>query len=210
MPRIFFLSPANCSGQRARLVMSAAAQFDLARRLRTGEATLGETFSFVSGLYFRGKMTYARAFAAPPDPTAPLSGSGALVITTNAGLRSLDTPITLQALRAFARGNIDAESRTYRRALTTAAQAVRSEAGEDCEVVLLGSIATPKYVDVLLEVFGDRLCFPEAFVGRGDMSRGGLMLRCASAGEELRYVPVNGAIRHGVRPPKLTPIMRSA
>jgi hypothetical protein len=190
--------------------MSATARFDLARRLRTGEATLGETFSFVSGLYFRGKMAYARAFAAPPDPTAPLSSGGALVITTNAGLRSPDTPITLQALRTFARGTIDADSRTYRRALTIAAQSLRSDVGEDCDIVLLGSIATPKYVDVLLEVFGDRLCFPEAFVGRGDMSRGGLMLRCAAAREQLRYIPVLGAIRHGRRPPKLPPIRRSA
>jgi hypothetical protein len=38
------------------------------------------------------------------------------------------------------------------------------------------------------------------------MSRGGLLLRCARAGEELTYVPVQGAVRHGPRPPKLTPI----
>jgi hypothetical protein len=208
--RIFLLSPANCAGQRARIVMSPSARFDLARRLRAGEATLGEAFSFMSGLYFRGKLTYARAFAAPPDPAAPLTGGGALVITTNAGLRAPETPVTLQALRAFSRGSIDAGSRAYRRALATSARSVLAEVGGDCEVVLLGSIATPKYVDILLDVFGDRLCFPEAFVGRGDMSRGGLMLRAAAAGEELRYIPVNGAVRHGARPPKLAPIPRSA
>ena len=70
--------------------------------------------------------------------------------------------------------------------------------------VLLGSIASGKYVDVLLEVFGSRLCFPAEFAGRGDMSRGGLMLRCVASGEELGYVPLVGAERHGKRPPKLT------
>jgi hypothetical protein len=63
-----------------------------------------------------------------------------------------------------------------------------------------------KYVDLLLPIFGDRLMFPVHFVGRGDMSRGGLMLRCVTAGLELPYVPLAGAIRHGERPPKLEPL----
>lgn len=186
--------------------MSPRASFDLAQRLRAGQATLGETFTFLSGLYFRGKMAYVRAFAYPPDPLAPLTASGALVITTNAGLRSADTPISLEALRAFARCQIGVSSRTYRRALQASARAVKEEIGEDCPVVLLGSIASPKYTDVLLDVFGDRLCFPETFVGRGDMSRGGVMLRAAAAGEELQYVAVRGAVLHGKRPPKLAPL----
>jgi len=74
--------------------------------------------------------------------------------------------------------------------------------------VLLGSIASGKYVDVLHAIFGARLLFPSDFVGRGDMSRGGLMLRCASSGDELPYVPVAGAVRHGVRPPRLDPSTR--
>ena len=65
-------------------------------------------------------------------------------------------------------------------------------------------MATGKYVDVLLEVLGERLKFPAAFVGRGDMSRGGLLLRCAVDGTELDYIPVRGATRKGKRPPKLT------
>jgi hypothetical protein len=76
-------------------------------------------------------------------------------------------------------------------------------------VVLLGSIATGKYVDVLLDAFGERLVFPPAFVGRGDMSRGGLLLRQAREGRELEYTPVAGAVRHGQRPPKLEPIKRT-
>jgi hypothetical protein len=205
-PRIFLLSPANCSGERAKVLLSPRAQFDLAVRVRGGEATLGEAFSFLSGLYFRGKLAYARAFARPLDPAGPLTGGGSLVITTNSGLRSPDTPITLRALQAFARGDISVGSRSYTTALTRSARAVLEEIGEECEVILLGSIATPKYVDVLLQVFDGRLCFPADFVGRGDMSRGGLMLRAARSGVELRYVPVKGAVRHGARPPKLEPL----
>jgi hypothetical protein len=192
------------------MLLSPRAQFDLAVRLRAGEATLGEAFSFLSGLYFRGKLAYARAFGNPPDPAAPLTGGGSLVITTNSGLRSPDTPVSLRALQAFARGDISIDSRSYTTALTRSARAVFDEIGEGCEVILLGSIATPKYVDVLLNVFDGRLCFPADFVGRGDMSRGGLMLRCAQSGEELRYVPVKGATRHGTRPPKLAPLARAA
>ncbi|MGE5813105.1 MAG: hypothetical protein ACM36C_01340 [Acidobacteriota bacterium] len=206
--RIFLLSPANCSGQRARMLLSPRADFELAVRLRAGEATLGEAFSFLSGLYFRGKLAYARAFANPPDPAASLTGGGSLVITTNSGLRSPDTPVTLRALQAFARGDISVDSRSYTTALTRSARTVLDEVGDGCEVILLGSIATPKYVDVLLSVFDGRLCFPADFVGRGDMSRGGLMLRRARSGEELRYIPVKGAVRHGARPPKLAPISR--
>jgi len=73
------------------------------------------------------------------------------------------------------------------------------------DIVLLGSIASGKYVDILHAAFGKRLCFPVDFVGRGDMSRGGLMLRCAQDRRELPYVPVAGAIRKGKRPPKLAP-----
>jgi hypothetical protein len=78
----------------------------------------------------------------------------------------------------------------------------------DCEVVLLGSVATPKYVEPLLGIFGERLMFPAEFVGRGDMSRGGLLLRYAREQAQLTYVPVAGAVRHGARPPRLPKLAR--
>ena len=205
--RIFLLSPANCSGRRAKMVLSERAQFDLALRLRSGHGVaLGEVFAFVSGLYFKGKLTYAMAFARPPEPGADLAGSGALVITPTAGLRPAETAVTADAIRGFAAVDIAAGDPRYRRPLLASAQALADEVGPDCDVVLLGSIASAKYVDVLTTVFGARLRFPIEFVGRGDMSRGGLMLRCARSGEELTYVPVEGAVRHGPRPPKLAPI----
>ena len=201
MSRIFLLSPAHCGGERAQLVFNRAAAFPLARQLRQpGGAPLGDVFAFLSGLYFRGKLAYARAFADPP-PGVP----GVLVITSNDGLRSPEHAVDIKKLRRYARGSIDQGNAGYRRPLLRDARLVEAAAGPRCEVVLLGSVASGKYVDVLLDVFGPRLLFPATFVGRGDMSRGGLMLRCVDAGRELDYVPVAGAVRHGPRPPRLAP-----
>jgi hypothetical protein len=206
-PRIFLLSPANCAGVRAQMVMSPNASFDLACQLRTQEgAALGDVFAFVSGLYFRGKLAYARRFARPPDPDDPVIAGGVLVITPNAGLRAEDTRVTLESFRAFADVSIDLGNPKYVRPLAASAHAIAEAAGPECEVVLLGSVASGKYVELLLPIFGDRLLFPPDFIGRGDMSRGGLMLRCVHADLELPYVPLHGAIRHGARPPKLEPL----
>ena len=211
MSRIFLLSPANCGGVRANMVTSPAAQFALARQLRDPQgAALGDVFSFVSGLYFRGKLAYARRFAQPPDPGDPVAAGGVLVITPNAGLRAADTPVTVESFRRFASVAIDLANRTYSAPLERGARALRAAIGPDCEVVLLGSIASGKYVDLLLPIFGDRLMFPPDFVGRGDMSRGGLMLRRVADGIELDYVTLAGAVRHGQRPPKLEPLRHAA
>src|SRR5688572_3356442 len=189
--RVFILSPANCGGPRARLMTSPNAAFQLARQLQSREgAPLGDVFSFVSGLYFRGKLAYARRFARPPDPEDPVVAGGVLVITPNAGLRAADTPVTLDSFRAFAGVDIDAGNSACSAPLARGARALHAAIGPDCEVVLLGSIASGKYVDLLLPVFGDRLMFPPEFVGRGDMSRGGLMLRRVTEGVELGYVPL--------------------
>lgn len=205
--RIFLLSPASCTGKRARQIVSATAQFSLAQDLRgTAGAQLGDVFSFCSALYFRGKLAYAREFASPPDANDPLIGGGVLVITPNAGLLPADTRITRVAFQDFATEPIDVTNPGYRRPLEEGAHALLARVGADCEVVLLGSIASGKYVDVLAPIFGDRLLFPTAFVGRGDMSRGGLMLRSVESGQELLYEPVATAVRRGDRPPKLEPV----
>jgi hypothetical protein len=170
---------------------------------------IGELFAFVSGLYFRGKITYAQRFANPPEPDHPVIGSGVHVITPNAGLRSPDTLVTADAVRAFSQADVSVDNEAYRGPLERSARALSADIG-DCQVVLLGSVASPKYVEVLLGIFGDRLCFPSEFVGRGDMSRGGLLLRHAAAGTELAYVPVAGAVLRGARPPKLPPLRPAA
>jgi len=199
--RIFLLSPANAGGVRAKMIMSENARFILARRLRNDGLPLGELFSFISGLYFRGKLAYARAFASPP-----VGMPGILVITAGRGLVSPDALMTHDEMMEIADVRVDAGDPRYRAPLERDAQELLRRAGKRCEIVLLGSIATAKYVEPLLGIFDERLLFPSAFVGRGDMSRGGLMLRSVREGAELGYEPVGSAIRHGPRPPKLPKI----
>jgi hypothetical protein len=199
--RIFLLSPANLGGVRAGYVMAENGQSDLSRRLRGEGVTLGEVFSFISGLYFRGKLAYARAFSSPPSGVC-----GCYVITAGGGLVPPDTVVTLDRLREFAVNAIDPCNQQYRAPLDRDCGSLSEAAGDSCEIVLLGSIATPKYVEPLLQIFGERLVFPMDFVGRGDMSRGGLMLRCVEAGKELLYSPILAATRRGARPPKLSPL----
>lgn len=192
--RIFLLSPADCGGTRADLLMRERAAFPLAVRLRSaGGVTLGEAFSFLSGLYFRGKLAYAECFGRAPEGLFE-----AMVITTNRGLVSAGQPIDINDLREFGRGEIHSGNPDYRVPLSR--DVARLAARDDVDVVLLGSIATGKYVDVLLEALGERLRFPGDFVGRGDMSRGALLLRAVREGLELEYQVVARAIRRGRRP----------
>jgi hypothetical protein len=201
--RVFLLSPAHCGGVRARMVLSEGASFDLAQRVRVAGAPLGEVFSFLSGLYFRGKLTYARAFASSSD-----GRDGVFVITPTDGLRPADERVDLARLRRFASVDIAGDDPRYREPLDRDARRLARRIGPGGEVVLLGSIATGKYVEPLLAVLGERLRFPADFVGRGDMSRGGLLLRSARAGTELPYVGVRDAVRRGPRPPRLPPPIR--
>jgi hypothetical protein len=199
---VFLLSPARCDGRRAKALLNPAAEFPLAAKLRQLEgASLGDVFSFLSGLYFRGKLTYARAFATPDAAVAPIR-----IITTNRGLLTPEYRVRPADLTDFACVDLSAAGEEFAAPLARDAQQIAREAPADALVVLLGSIATNKYVGPLTQVFGERLVFPADFVGRGDMSRGGLMLRHARDRRELAYLPVFSAVRHGKRPPRLDPI----
>jgi hypothetical protein len=200
--RVFLLSPANAAGKRAQLLLREGAVFGLARRLQDGGLPLGEAFSFISGLYFRGKLAYASAFAAPPH-----GAPGVLVITACGGLMSPDALISQSDLCEISAASVDASEPRYRIPLERDARRLDKQLGKNCEVVLLGSVATPKYVEPLLAIFGDKLVFPSEFAGRGDMSRGGLMLRCVREQMELTYVPIATGKRHGPRPAKLPKII---
>jgi hypothetical protein len=199
-PKVFLLSPAKAGGRRYDMLVRQQARFDLAVKLREGTASIGEVYTFISGLYFRSKIVYSEAFRAAPPGVPP-----ALVIVPGAGLVPPDTNVSIQDLRAIADIPVDERNDAYRDALLRAAGLINEHAGPTCLYVLLGSIASGKYTGPLLEIFGDRLIFPADFVGRGDMSRGGLMLRHARLGNQLSYIPVLGAVRHGARPPKLEP-----
>jgi hypothetical protein len=190
---VFLLSPAYSGGRRAQVLLNGRGAFELAVRFREHGAPLGEVFTFLSGLYFRGKLAYASAFGR------------ALVITPGRGLLPPDVVLTLDDLKEIASVGVTADEPRYREPLERDVDALASSLDQDAIVVLLGSIATGKYVDVIENRLDGRLRFPAEFVGRGDMSRGGLMLRCVEARSELDYVAVPGAIRRGRRPPRLGP-----
>jgi len=182
------------------MLMREEAEFDLAIRLRQGKATVAEIYAFISGLYFRGKLAYVEMFGAAPEGVLP-----AAVIVPGAGLVPPDTILSYDQLQAIANVPVEAGNEAFTRPLLRDATRLNEHAGSVCRYILLGSIATEKYTRPLLEAFGERLLFPAEFVGRGDMSRGGLMLRRARTLEELSYVPVEGGARRGRRPPKLEP-----
>ncbi len=196
MSDVFLLSPAWCAGRRAQMLLREASEMTLARELREGRLTLGAAFTFMSGLYFRGKLAYASAFA--PDPEATW------VITPTRGLQPPSSPVSVELLREFAAVDVDADDPRYRAALERDAQTLADRLPHDARLVLLGSIAPGKYGAVLRPIFADRLYYPADFVSRGDMSRGGLMLRCVREGVPLRYVKVTSVRPRSAR--KVAPI----
>jgi hypothetical protein len=201
---VLLLSPAHSGGKRAQALLRPGAPSEAARRLRRGELPLGEAFAVMSSLYFRGKLAYARAVVARRGAAAT-----ALVITPTRGLLSPNAPASVALLEEFATTDITADDARYRAPLERDLAALAHRLTADAAVVLLGSIATGKYIDVLAPLLGDRLHYPPAFIGRGDMSRGGLLLRCAAAEVELDCVPLTAlAARRGARPPKLAPVPR--
>jgi hypothetical protein len=200
--QVFLLSPAFCGGRRAAILNRKDSTLALARAFREGTLTLGEAFSFLSGLYFRGKFTYARTFARAADGLSPI-----LIVTPTRGLQRPEMLFTPDIMREFSRVDVNARDARYRDPMERDVQALAARLPHAGRVVLLGSVASGKYVDVLMGILGPRLFYPPSFVGRGDMSRGGLMLRSAAAGVELEYAVLDAtAVRHGPRPPKLTPL----
>jgi hypothetical protein len=198
--RIFLLSPANAGGRRYSILTSSESSFELALKFRAGSATLGEIYSFISGLYFRGKIAYAAAFGADPGQS-----SSALVIVPGLGMLPPETVFSPEQLRATAQIVVDEDNPVHHDALLAAAASVDRATGHQCSFVLLGSVASAKYTAALLKVLDHRLLFPAEFVGRGDMSRGSMMLRSAASGQELIYIPVSGAQLRGPRPARLDP-----
>jgi hypothetical protein len=216
-PKLFLLSPASATGVRALQLAAPGASFAAACRLRSPSGLpIGEAFCFMSALYFRGKIAYASRFAAAwpwppapahPEPPAPLAppacaGSSILVIAPGFGLVPPDWPLTAERLRKLARTPVDPARRAYSGPLRRDARALAAVLPAAARVVLLGSIATGKYLDLLVPIFGERLHFPRAFAGTGDMRRGALMLRAAASGEELEYTRPPQAAACAAAPPR--------
>jgi hypothetical protein len=184
-PTIFLVSPANASGIRGQRLLGPDGKSDLAQRLRQSGAPIGDIYQFISSLYFRGKLAYARQFTNPPP------GVAGIHVITGAGLILPETTVTLDELRRISANPIDADNPAYRLPLDRDLSQLRELVGCATDVVLLGSIATPKYVTPLLAVFGERLLFPKDFLGRGDMSRGSLLLQCCTTMSSLEYLPAS-------------------
>lgn len=197
--KIFLLSPASLQGIRAQQLTAPDAGFATARRYQSPEGVpIAEAFAFLSSLYFRGKIAYSRRFAAPPPMPPDAPDLGTLVIAPGFGFVLPDWPITRERMETLKRTPVDLKCRAYTAPMREQAQALREHLPEDTRVVLLGSVATGKYVDLLEPVFGERLLFPTAFVGQGDMKRGSLMLNATRDGVELEYSTLD-VPRHGTR-----------
>ena len=193
--KLFLLSPANLSGTRAKQLASPRASFATARRFQSPDGVaIADAFEFMSSLYFRGKIASARRFAVPSQA---VGGDGIFVITSGFGLVPQDWALTEERMKRMKKIDVDVATRNYTKPLKDHAQLLARALEDDAQIVLLGSVATGKYVDVLRPIFGDRLRFPALFAGLGDMSRGGLMLRAAREGRELAYTTLD-APRHRV------------
>src|SRR5580704_1190505 len=103
LSRVFLLSPANTSATRGQLLLNSNSEFELAQRIRRQGAPLGELFSFISSLYFRGKLADAKA-----------GFPSTLVVTTSRGLLSPETVITLDDLLEMSAVPIDPGDARYR------------------------------------------------------------------------------------------------
>jgi len=193
--KIFLLSPALMTGARAKQLLSPHAQFPAAQSFRSPQGVpIADAFSFLSCLYFRGKIAYAKHFATPP---LGWTGTGIYVITPGFGLVPPDWNVNAARMRQLQQTPVDPKSRAYRVPLEEHAEALAEKMGRldsDTSVVLLGSIATGKYVDLLWPIFQERLLYPCSFAGVGDMSRGALMLRATRSGEELDYDSVESVL----------------
>ena len=201
MRPVFLLSPAFCGGRRGAVLLKDGGISIHARQLAAGELSLGGAFSFVSGLYFRGKLAYARHFAAARVSTTVDDG-GVAVITPTRGLQSPDRIVDAALLREFVGVDLASGDPRYLDPLVRDLRALEARLAPEHRVVLLGSVATAKYLEPIADILGTRLCFPREFVGRGDMSRGALMLQRVESSVELDYVPFSSAVsRTGPRAP---------
>ncbi|MCR4338633.1 MAG: hypothetical protein NUW01_01975 [Gemmatimonadaceae bacterium] len=103
MSSVFLLSPASTAGKRAAILMNPGAEFELAKRLRNDELTIGEVFSFLSGLYFRGKLAYARKFSATPESIFVVTSNRGLMLRSVRAGKELDYIPVATAVRRGAR-----------------------------------------------------------------------------------------------------------
>ncbi|HVS65001.1 MAG TPA: hypothetical protein VMT85_16025 [Thermoanaerobaculia bacterium] len=187
----FLISPASLHGVRGRRLLAPGASGVWPRRLRGG-APIGELFTAVSSLYFRGKLAYALRFG---------GAGGTLVIAPGVGLVTPEWRLDREAALRMSEIRVRSSEDAYRRPLEQALRRLLDETGGD--FVFLGSLATDRYLAVLAPLLGSRLLTPAALYGMGNMRRGSVLLEAAESGEELEYVPCRPPqARRSKRPPE--------
>lgn len=192
-PRIFLLSPATAHGARAKTLLAPEPRSPVATQLASADGMpLGQIFTYLSGLYFNGKLTYARHYSTPPPS---LGRTGIYIITMTDGILTPEHRIGLDDLQRYAAAEKQTED--GRRALETSARALAETIGPRCDVVFMGSVASDKYTAIIEPVFGRRLLFPPELVGRGQLGRGALLFRCVRENRELDYVPLADLVDRG-------------
>ena len=101
---------------------SVRAKFAAAMQYRTEAGVeVADAFAFMSALYFRGKIAYARQFAVP---SALIGGNGIFVITSGYGLVPPDWRLTEERMKRMRRIDIDADARNYTKPLREHAQLI--------------------------------------------------------------------------------------
>ena len=176
---VFLISPANLHGVRGGRLLDEESSSDLARRLRSEEgAGIAEVFSHISTLYFRGKVTYSRHFAGE---------LGTRIIVPGFGLVAPDWRLDLERARRISECPVDPSRSDYREPLERDIRELAENESAPERVVFLGSLATRKYLDVLVPLLGSKLHYPTVFLGCGDMRRGSLLLKATEADAELDY-----------------------
>ncbi len=174
-PPIFLLSPANLNGVRGTRLLEEKACSELAARLRSVDgATIGEIYTHISTLYFRGKLAYGLHFGGE---------AATRVVVPGYGLELPSWQVDLSRAREICACPVDPQNAGYREPFARDVEALA--ASSDGPVVFLGSLATRKYLDVLVPILGKRLHHPVDFLGCGEMRRGSLLLRAVDADAEL-------------------------
>ena len=142
--RVFLLSPANCGGLRARMMLSPTAQFDAGaaaaeRRRRAARR----------GLQLRQRPVLPRqarvraAVRAAAGSRRPVVGRRRARHHAERGPARRRHGASRSRRSGHSRtGDIDLRNAAYRVPLEQSATALRDAIGPDCEVVLLGSIAS--------------------------------------------------------------------
>jgi hypothetical protein len=200
-PNIFLLSPADASGRRGQMLLNPKSQFELAQRLRTSGITLGEAYSFMSSLYFRGKLSYAATFANQTHDQPSIQ-----IITPTRGLLSPHTTLNLSDLSDLGLERILEKNPRYRDPLERDLRKLSESLGTEGKVIFLGSLGTKRYIPLLKEILGNRILVPRDFLGMGNMKRGAVLLRCVREHRQLSYVTL--ADTEVTRKPKLGPSKR--